>query len=109
MLIMKFIWINNMKNPHVHISREYHKLVNIALEYIKYEAKRILLEHPELDEFVMGMGTYFFTDKNKNTISLEDLRYANNLNLFINKWDEYLKLSGVPMRFTATSPVVIIW
>jgi hypothetical protein len=103
----------------------YNKASQFASEFVEQEARKILVEHPELDEFVMAMGTWFFKWKigatDNQGIVIEEWMDQNVqegsvpfikesvLAEFIANWDEYLKITGEPMRFTATGPVVRNW
>lgn len=79
-----------------------------ALVELERKARRILLKHPNLNEFVMAMGEAFFTTAD-GTVSTEDRAYMKPLNDFIYEWDEFLRLTGSPMRFTAHGDKVIHW
>lgn len=99
----------------------------IACEIVEKMARKILSEHKELNEFVMAMGTYFFTYKSKNrkneTLSpyitkmnasfncylVETEPFLKPLNDFINEWDSILKITGESMRFTAKGQKVTKW
>ena len=60
----------------------------------------------KLKEFVMGMGTYFFTFTDGSTAYEYKCESLDN---FISKWDKYLKITGEPMRFTKKSRVIEDW
>jgi hypothetical protein len=81
----------------------------ICLAEIERRARKILATHPNLDEFLMGMGTVFFSTKDGQNISLYDRAYMKSLDDFINDWDHDLHITGEPMRFTATGPVTTKW
>lgn len=64
----------------------------------------------------MAMGIWTFTlqkadAEDEHPTVYDEPRYIANSRLarFINKWDEYLKITGEPMRFTADGPVVREW
>jgi hypothetical protein len=91
-----------------------------AAVFVEEQARAILRKHPSLHEFTMAMGTWFFTVKRSKDRSLlpgehavlhDPPSYIKNSRLasFILKWDEYLKITGEPMRFTADGPVVRDW
>lgn len=104
------------------IEYHYQKATDIALKEVERLAREILKEHPEFKEFIMAMGSYFFTTKKKGEIisTWENVYKGNRyvkenakdcfveLNDFIRKWDD-LKLTGCGMRFTATGKVVTDW
>ena len=70
----------------------------LALTIVEAKARRILAHHRNLDEFVMAMGTYTFTDKNGNSV---DYRYLEPFDKFMREWNDCFNLTGEPMRFTA--------
>ena len=93
---------------------------DIASKEVEKLARKILKEHPRYDEFIMGMGSYTFTLKNGEGhvdtmtsrmnsrwvyIISDTYEYFKPLNDFMGEWDEILKISGEPMRFTATSEI----
>lgn len=104
------------------IALYYHQSAQIALDLVEKRARAILRQHPNLDEFIMGMGIWFFTRKVgtkdekgivieewMNNIVHEPLAYMKPVADLIDEWDEYLKITGEPMRFTANGPVVREW
>lgn len=79
-------------------------------------ARKILKDNPQLDEFIMCMGSFFFTDKKGNDIdtfnSVVSKRLEKSfqpLNDFICDWDNTLKITSEPMRFTANGPKITDW
>lgn len=87
-----------------------------ASAFVEQEARAILRGHSNLHEFIMGMGIWCFTlvkaDGSDDHPTINDEpRYVSHSRLarFISKWDEYLKITGEPMRFTADGPVVREW
>jgi hypothetical protein len=106
------------------ILNDYWQLSERAERYVETLAREVLTKMPELDEFIMAMGTYFFTYKEggENFDPIEqymgkDYRYytrdANEvvkpLNEFISEWDNRLHLTGHAMRFTVDGPVKTEW
>lgn len=96
------------------ISRLFNEMDKLALPFVEAEARKILARHSNLDEFIMGMGRWFFTDKKGNHVTdtygppvkyVRDSKLAN----FISEWDELLRITGNPMRFTATGPKITNW
>lgn len=83
------------------IRKHYNKAVSDALEIVESRAREILCKHSNLDEFIMGMGVWFFTGKDKEHFDDRDLAYLKPFAELFYEWDEYLKLTGKPMRFTA--------
>lgn len=98
------------------VDKFYQDASDHALAYVEQEARKILAKHPNLDEFIMCMGSYFFTRKKGKMFGDDAIvgtppKYIDESPLvkFIEEWDPYLKLTGAPMRFTATGPVVTDW
>lgn len=97
------------------VQHSYDKAVKAALYIVEKRARAVLTEYPALHEFYMAMGVYGFrgaNDSDNEWFIVHD-RWTNTsckaLDDFISEWDEYLKLTGTPMRFTATGPVVRQW
>lgn len=92
---------------------------DLAIAYIEEEARRVLRRYKTLDEFIMGMGSAFFTRKKPNEKCpiygscdgcVDCLpKYANELLDNIEELNEYFKTKGYPMRLTATGPIVRDW
>ena len=93
----------------VKVSRWYTRARREALKHVEALARKILKQHPNLDEYVMAMGTAFFSDCYMETISVYDRAYMRSLSKFLDEWDEYLKLTGEPMRFTADGKKMTDW
>lgn len=106
------------------IERHYSAACDLASKIVEQRARTILCEHPELDEFVMAMGEWFFTYKvgaiDRSGIEIlegdsnivhesEELDFAKPIIDLITEWDNYLKITGEPMRFTAKGPVITEW
>lgn len=90
----------------------YQKAVDEAMAIIETMARDILREHSDLEEFVMGMGTCFFTMSEPSahpTVTLEERAYMKELEDFIDEWDPALYLTGSSMRFTAEGPTRTEW
>ena len=101
----------------------YEKAENIASEAVEKMARQILREHSELNEFVMAMGTYFFTYKrggnldpisskmnsSYNYVYYDTEPFLKPLNDFISEWDSRLKITGDSMRFTVDGVKVTDW
>lgn len=101
----------------------------IAIKKTEKLARTILRNHPHLHEFVMCMGTYFFTAKEKDADGnskiidtterrmnasydyyiVDSFKYFRALNDFIADWDDTLKITGTPMRFTAKGKIKTNW
>ena len=81
----------------------------ILLELIELRARAYMKDNPEVKEFVMAMGSATFND-GKNCLYDSDLPPGSEAVFdLINKYDEDYHITGVPMRFTATGPVVTDW
>jgi hypothetical protein len=91
------------------IQQLYDEALAVGLELIQAEARRILLEHKTLSEFVMCHGSAFFVDNTGNTINLDERKYMSGLNEFMCEWNGVYKFSGESMRFTATGPTYKDW
>lgn len=94
------------------VKRNFEAAEKAALAVVEEKARRILGRQKHLDEFVMGMGTYFFTTKKGETVD-DDLdntpKWLEGLANFIDEWDGALHLTGTSMRFTRYGPVVTEW
>lgn len=99
----------------------YYKL---GVREIQAEARKVLAMHPgHLNEFVMGMGTAFFTGREERSeiddefwdampappYDVDRVPGAKRLNALIDRFNEAFNVCGDPMRFTATGPVVTNW
>jgi hypothetical protein len=91
------------------LDKELTKCTELALDFVEARARRALrLYSYMLDEFVMAMGSAYFTDKtSETTLSVEDVDPL--LAAFIGRWDGVLYLTGEPMRFRATSERCTDW
>jgi len=111
-----------MKNPAITVAaikrekeRTDIRLYDMALALIEQRARAILTAHPNLDEFVMGMGAWIFTKRNSeddiSTVYREFIpAYAMPFTRMMDEFDDLeLKVTGEPMRFTAKGPVVRMW
>lgn len=91
------------------------RLYEMALTLIETRARKILAAHSNLDEFVMGMGGWLFTKKDSedNISDVYRERIPAYAKPFLEMMDEFndieLKVTGEPMRFTATGAVVKMW
>jgi hypothetical protein len=85
------------------------KAVEIAVSEVELLARKILAEHPELKEFVMGNGGAHFTRVVGRSVQVEDESYMKELDRLIVTWDLVLNITGEPMRFTATGQKRTNW
>lgn len=115
------------------IQAHYGKAVDVALQEIERLARVVLQKSPCFTEFIMCMGTaWFCLDKDLECEEIWDLgfkaaNYRNHsvydcaremkhppaellrLVKLFDEWNEYLKLTGTPMRFTATGEKITNW
>lgn len=111
------------KSPKGLIRYHYDIAVSLALKEVEKEARKILFEHSRYKEFIMAMGSCFFTTAEKGeTVDLLrqvyrnggysyelTYRYFGQLQKIFDEWNPYLKLTGEPMRFTATGKMIKDW
>jgi len=81
---------------------------NVSLSYIETEARLVMRRCPTIHEFIMAMGWATFKSTDGGAIEDDDPRIASVID-FISEWDETLRLTGVPMRFTAKGEKVTDW
>lgn len=89
----------------IDVKYHYNQAVLKAIEIVKQLVRQALRENDNLTEYVMTMGDYYC--KNTNGEILE-FKYKP-LEDFIAEWDDYLKLTGYPMRVTANGEVQTDW
>lgn len=70
-------------------------------------ARKILKANSDLEEFIMGMGTWFFSNKDGDNVSTGP--EFKELDDFISEWDETIRITGEPMRFTANGEIRRDW
>ena len=98
-----------MKPVRKRIEKHYEQACTLALSEVERLARQILANHSNLHEFVMGMGGAIFITKDDDNLGTEDRAYMKPLNDLLMEWDDYLKLTGEPMRFTVDGPIVREW
>lgn len=86
----------------------YDQAFDLAIKEIEEAARRIMRNHPRLVEYCQGMGTWMFSDADDNLYDGDD-RICKPVDDIMQKWDEYLHLTGHPMRFTVDGPVITMW
>ena len=101
------------------IHYHYSEAERLASAVVEKKARAILRQHPNLDEFVMAMGGWFFTKKDKDATGYSMIlhessgdhcpKYMTGIRNFIDEWDDVLKTTGEPMRFTANGEKVTEW
>jgi len=96
------------------IDKHYKIATDTALIEVERLARKILKKNKSLHEFIMAMGSYFFTLTKDTTWHISstdmdrDLDTYGDLVEFMDEWDD-LKLTGEAMRFTATGPKITNW
>lgn len=101
-----------MKNKE--IEYHYNKTIELAINEIKRLVCKILKEHSNLKGFIVANGTVFFQIKIKGysqlqNIGLEERSYLKPLDKLFSEWNYYLKLTGIPMKFTSLPDKIIEW
>jgi len=81
----------------------------ISAKLVESEARKILLAHPNLKEFIMAMGSAFFTDRQDRVVAISDKSYLKPFDEMICRLDEICRVKGTPMRFTATGKPITNW
>lgn len=118
-----------MKRINKKIEKQYEIARQMAVDEMIRLARKILKKYPHLDEFVIAMGTCFFTLKDKfgsvydNHISMREqymkkdysygtrltYQYFKPLDEFISEWNEIFKLTGEGIRFKAEGEIITDW
>ncbi len=91
------------------VEKYYFMAQSEALKIIEHEARKILHRHSNLDEFVMAMGSAFFTTKAGTILQLDKRKYFEPIDKIMCDWNTELKMGGEPMRFTAKGHIVTDW
>lgn len=88
----------------------------VALALLEQRARAVLRRNPQLKEFVMAMGSAHFEAHDGEQVGIcmspwsHDYRkYTRPVDEVLDDFDDVLKLTGTPMRFTADGPVVTDW
>lgn len=102
-----------LKDPAWAAQAFYLRGVEFGLAAVERLARKAMKRHPKLEEFTMAMGAWFFSvpDRRRTVGADEADEFPGMLKLreFLEEWDDVLKLTGTPMRFTADGPVVRDW
>lgn len=88
------------------IAKHYERAREEAWSLIELRARRILMNNRHLYEFIMAMGSAFFIDTSGETVYGS---HSEPIDEILREWDADLKLTGEPMRFTATGPKRTDW
>ena len=93
----------------------------LAINLIEKEARKILVADPELQEFIMAMGSCYFTTTNPDrgyrinsgTGILDETDKEEDFQLeffeMIYELNDQFKVTGCPMRFTAKGELNNNW
>ena len=106
----------NKKETLKEIEALYDKSFKLAIDLIESEARRILKKH-NLNEFIMCMGSAYFTIKDPKNgngvyygiIDNGRFKFLKEFETMIDKLNDTYKICGYPMRFTATGEVINNW
>lgn len=93
------------------LQEAYDRARRVGLFLVEKHARDVLRDNLMLHEFVMAMGRVFFVDYFDHSVSLDEATGECNspLQCLFDDWDDVLKLTGEPMRFTADGPVRREW
>lgn len=101
--------LTNLNAVKRHAEESYREAFKYAITYVKSKARLLLQRDNSLNEFVMAMGIAMFIDRDGNIVDLEDIGEAFDLAAFIDHWDDYLRITGYPVRFTAYGDEIYDW
>lgn len=79
----------------------YNAAVDVAIAEMQRLAIAVLEENKRLNGFCNGMGVWSFSDKQGHPVQLESVNNSGSISEmmdFYNTWDEYLKITGHPLR-----------
>lgn len=119
------------------IEEHYERASDMAIGLIETEARKILLADPDLDEFLMAMGSCFFTYKDGGKYDMlrdgltdemiddfdpeddwfgraekgiiHDENFQVEFMEMVDDLNDLYKVMGYPMRFTATGNIINNW
>ncbi|MDR1202698.1 MAG: hypothetical protein LBL58_13880 [Tannerellaceae bacterium] len=119
-----------MKRINRQIEKQYEIARQMAVNEMIRLARKVLKEHSHLDEFVIAMGSCFFTTKNisssgcgngivdlREQYMKEDYSYSSKLTFkyfkplddFLGEWNDVFKLTGEGIRFRAEGEIITDW
>jgi hypothetical protein len=86
----------------------------MSIVLIESEARAILERRSNLNEFIMAMGTFFFTSKDQSNSSPNNIIDEDELDEpefyeMIEELNEMFNCTGHPMRFTANGETINNW
>jgi len=92
-----------------HIYALYSEIYELSENLIEQEARKVMEKHDTCKEFIMGMGSACFYDKNGKPMFYNDYKYLNGFNAIVDELDDICKVSGSPMRFKRDEPKRTNW
>lgn len=106
-----------MKNIDEQLNDLWEQADKIILTEVERLARNVLKKNPKTKEFINAMGSFFFTVKGNKNVHLNISTKEEILNLiggkelfdFVYKHDQRFKITGEPMRFTETGPIITDW
>lgn len=88
----------------------FHEADQLAERILIAKARATMRRAPTLTEFVIGMGTWFFVDRDGAYLDGDcSLVCVQRFADFIDRWNPHFYLTGGAMRFTVDGPVVRDW
>lgn len=94
-----------MATANKQIDSLYRQARETALKELKRLVEIKFRQNKNLDYFLIAMGSYFFVDKNNETV-YDGFKNIDNL---IGEWDRYLKLTGEGVKWYADGSVITDW
>jgi hypothetical protein len=96
------------------IDKWFNDASDMAITVIESKARNILKQHSNLNEFVMCMGTFFFTSKKQINFSTNNIidpvfKYMEPFYEMVWELNERFNVTGCPMRFTVNGKVISNW
>ena len=76
------------------------RATRVGLKEVERRARKIMRSHRNIRTFILAMGTASFYDAN-GPIMEYNKRYLRTFYNFIYEYDEYLKLTGCPMKLNS--------
>ena len=101
-------WSVGLGSMAASIKDVYAETVRAAVAETERRARLVLESHAGIREFCMSMGCWVFSDLNDDEIDRNDPRLRSFAG-FVDEWDEYLRITGTPVRFTRNGPRITDW
>lgn len=91
--------------------KHYDEAYSLVRAEVERRARKILKAHPNLTEFSMSMGSWCFWDKDGNSVdgNYSGQKYVKPIADLLGEWDDFMKLTGDPMRITADGELIESW